>query len=106
MFVCQPVLILFPAGAQDTRTVTEPTIPATCNVLTARLTAAPGGVLAAADEDRPDTRRIQQALDGCPPGKAVALEADGAANAFLIGPLQLRAGVTLLVNANTQLLGS
>jgi polygalacturonase len=50
--------------------------------------------------------RIQQALDACPPGEAVALRAAGGRNAFLSGPLQLRRGVTLLVEKGATLLGS
>ena len=50
--------------------------------------------------------RIQKALDGCPKGQAVELKADGAHDAFLSGPLDLRAGVTLRVDAKTILFGS
>ena len=93
---------LFSAHAQDTRTVTEPVIPPSCTVLAAQLPAK----LAEADENKPDTRRIQEALDHCPAGQSVELKASGAARAFLAGPLQLRAGVTLLVDANTILFAS
>jgi polygalacturonase len=92
----------FCARAQDTRTVTEPAIPASCTVLLAHLPVR----LSAADESQPDTRRIQEALDRCAAGHAVELQADGANRAFLAGPLQLRAGVTLLVDANTILFAS
>ena len=50
------------AHGQDTRHVTEPKIPASCTVLTARL-ASQGATLADSDESKPDTRRIQQAMD-------------------------------------------
>jgi polygalacturonase len=59
-----------------------------------------------------DTTRIQQAMDTCPQGQAVVLRADGARNAFnafnafLIGPLDLKAGVTLVVDAKAILFGS
>ena len=79
---------------QDTRHVTEPAIPKSCTVLTARLSSI--------DEDKPDTTRIQGALDKCPAGQAVELTG----KVFLAGPLQLRAGVTLLVDAGTILYGS
>ena len=92
----------FLARAQDTRTVTEPVIPPACTVLPARLPAR----LAKADESRPDTQRIQQALDQCPAGHAVELKADAASRAFLAGPLQLRAGVTLLVDGGATLFAS
>jgi polygalacturonase len=95
-------LTVFSARAQDTRTVTEPVIPASCTVLTAQLPAN----LAEADENQPDTRRIQEALDHCAAGQAVELKAAGGARAFLSGPLQLRASVTLLVDAGTILYAS
>jgi len=90
------------AHAQDTRTVTEPVIPPSCTSLTALLPVK----LSAADEAQPDTARIQAALDHCPAGQAVELKADAGAAAFLSGPLQLRAGVTLLIDAHTTLFGS
>src|SRR5712671_3545869 len=100
-------LILPTAHAQDTRNVTEPVIPSSCVVLTARLSAINGNkTLADADEDRPDTARIQQAMDKCPQGQAVELRAGDAHNAFLSGPLDLRTGVTLRIDANTIFFGS
>ncbi|HUI55008.1 MAG TPA: glycosyl hydrolase family 28 protein [Bryobacteraceae bacterium] len=90
------------AHAQDTRTVTEPVIPPTCTSLTAHF----GAKLSDADESTPDTQRLQDALDHCPAGQAIELKSAGNAVAFLSGPLQLRAGVTLLVDANTILYGS
>ena len=107
--------------AQDTRTVTEPMIPPVCTTLKAGLFAAPdanGGKLAEADEHTLDTARIQAALDGCGPGKAVELAlgtitvpantriGTPARNAFLSGPLELREGVTLLVDAGVTVYGS
>jgi polygalacturonase len=95
------------ARAQDTRNVTEPVIPPSCAVLTAKLAAVDGNkTLADADEARIDTGRIQHAMDSCPKGQAVVLKADGALNAFLTGPLDLRAGVALVVDAKTILFGS
>jgi polygalacturonase len=91
--------------AQDSRHVVEPTIPPVCTALPAQITATPHG-LADADEQRLDTARIQAALDHCGNGKAVALRAEGAANAFLAGPLELRAGVTLLIDKGVILYGS
>ena len=86
------------AYAQDTRTVTEPVIPPTCVTLTAHSQAP--------DDAHPDTARIQSALDHCTPGHAVELKPEGAAAAFLTGPIQLRAGVTLLIDANSTLYAS
>jgi polygalacturonase len=91
--------------AQDTRTVHEPAFPTTCTTLTANLIAA-NATLQPADEPKTDTRRIQQALDSCPPGKAVELRPDATHNAFLSGPLDLRRGVTLLIDAGVTLYAS
>ncbi|MGH8179938.1 MAG: pectinesterase family protein [Steroidobacteraceae bacterium] len=93
------------AYAQDTRHVVQPHIPSSCVVLRARL-SAPHGVLSPAAERRLDTDRIQQAMDHCDAGRAVELEADGAKGVFLTGPLTLRSGVTLVIDANTVLAAS
>lgn len=91
--------------AQDTRQVTEPKIPRSCKVLTAALTAQ-GSTLAEADEKKLDTLRIQKALDDCLPGQSVELTAAGKHDAFLSGPLDLRKGVTLLVDQGAVLFAS
>ena len=82
-----PVLAI---QAQDLRTVTEPVIPPVCTTLTAARVQI--------DEAELDTSRIQQALDSCPAGHAVELTHDSARATFLSGPLELRRGVTLLVD--------
>lgn len=92
-------------SAQDTRHVTEPKIPSSCVVLKADLHAT-DNALAAADESRLDTRRIQSALDHCHSGKAVELAASGEENSFLSGPLELREGVTLLIDKGVTLYAS
>ena len=97
-----PVPFLF---AQDSRTVTEPALPPICNSLDAQLSVS-GHSLAKADEDKLDTERIQQALDGCGKGKGVLLRSLESSNAFLSGPLELREGVTLIVDKGTTLFGS
>jgi polygalacturonase len=91
--------------AQDRRNVSEPQVPPTCALLAAQL-AAPDGVLTEAAERTPDTARIQAAIDGCVPGQAVRLARAGDNNIFLSGPLVLRPGVTLLIDAHTALFGS
>ena len=91
--------------AQDTRKVTEPHIPAACVTLSAGI-AAEHGVIAPEDERKLDTARIQHAIDNCAAGKAVVLRANGGKNVFLAGPIALRAGVTLVVDANTALVAS
>jgi polygalacturonase len=92
-------------SAQDSRQVTEPHYPAACATLDADA-AANQGVLAPQDETKLSTDRIQRALDACPAGKAVVLRAKSKNNVFLTGPLMLRAGVTLVVSANTALVAS
>jgi len=97
------------AAAQDMRTVTEPAIPQVCTTVDAKLISVKAegyNSVAADDEDKLDSERIQSALDSCGPGKAVALRAKGTANAFLSGPLHLRQGVTLLVDKGATLFAS
>src|SRR5678815_2354509 len=106
LFVAALVAWCIPhAYAQDRRSVTEPRIPQSCSVLTASLHSSEGK-LALADEAKLDTQRIQAALDSCGPGRAVELKAAPGRDAFLSGPLQLRAGVTLLVDAGVILFAS
>ncbi|MEI9978977.1 MAG: glycosyl hydrolase family 28 protein [Edaphobacter sp.] len=93
------------AVAQDTRQVAEPTIPTSCVQLPAQLRAV-SDKLAEADEHRLDTARIQSALDKCKPGMAVELMPANGNNAFLSGPLEMRAGVTLLIDEDVTLFGS
>lgn len=92
------ILAVLPTHAQDTRSVTEPVFPPSCAVLKARLSEV--------DEAQPDTRRIQQALDRCSPGQAVELRPESGRAAFLSGPLDLRAGVTLRIAAGATLFAS
>lgn len=105
-FVSAAIVLSSSVRAQDTRNVSEPVIPPACTTLLANLSAVKRTTLAEADESKPDTERIQQALDHCPEGHAVELKANGANNAFLSGPLQLRTGVALLVDENAILFGS
>jgi polygalacturonase len=93
------------AIAQDTRKVSEPVIPASCVKLAAKLQGF-GTSVREEDEDKPDTERIQKALDTCKPGQAVELASSAALNAFLSGPLELREGVTLLVDKGVTLFAS
>ncbi|MGB6431333.1 MAG: glycosyl hydrolase family 28 protein [Candidatus Acidiferrales bacterium] len=117
---CVVVLIMLALGAQalrgqDTRTVTEPTIPPTCVVLTAEKLGH-AEILPPEYETTTDTARIQNALDTCKPGEAVELAlgaptaAPGGAaplpNAFLTGSIELRDGVTLLVDKGVTLYAS
>ena len=83
------VLMAATAGlAQDTRTVTEPVIPATCTKLIAEKTGD-AEKLAEVFEKTTDSARIQKALNGCKPGMAVELAAGEKTNAFLSGALEM-----------------
>ena len=101
------LLLAFPVllSAQDTRQVTEPVIPTACVTLPAQLTSV-GHTLAEADENKPDTARIQKAIDHCAKGQGVLLQTSGKADAFLSGPLELRSGVTLIVGKGVTLYAS
>ena len=101
------VAFLCALHAQDTRKVTEPVIPPACATLTAALAAVDNNrTVAEADESKVDTARIQKAVDACPAGRAVVLKSDGGRNAFLAGPLDLKPGVALVVDARTILFAS
>jgi len=91
------------AGAQDSRVVTEPVVPASCVVLQAQQAIVNGEP---ASETMLDTTRLQSALAGCASGQAVELSTNGANNAFLIGPITLPTGVTLLVDGGVTVFGS
>jgi len=103
-------------AAQDTRTVAEPKLPPVCVRLEARLLGSPAGRLLMGDgtsgEGALDTNRIQKAIDVCGAGKAVELTSHVgplggmAGNAYLTGPLDLRQGVTLLIDKGVTLFGS
>jgi polygalacturonase len=104
-FVVAMVLSTMAVMAQDTRQVTEPKIPASCVQLSAQLRSV-SDKLAEADESKLDTTRIQSALDKCKPGMAVELKPTSGNNAFLSGPLEMRTGVTLLIDEGVTLFGS
>ncbi len=91
--------------AQDTRSVAEPHFPDPCTSLKAQL-SAPGGRLSEAAERKPDTQRIQDAIEHCTPGQAVEFKASGTNNIFLSGPIALKPGVTLLLDANVAIFAS
>ena len=91
--------------AQDTRTVIEPFFPQLCSTLDAQLETS-GPSLAAADEHKLDTARIQRAIDRCGRGRGVLLHVNEANNAFLSGPLELKPDVTLIVGVGVTLFAS
>jgi polygalacturonase len=113
--LCVALLAGASAVAQDTRTVTEPKIPPVCTKLEARLGGRDGRLMTGDGkdaEDKLDTERIQKALDTCGSGKAVELAdhvgplAGMPGYAYLTGPLELREGVTLLIDKGVTLYGS
>src|SRR6187549_2194550 len=93
-------------GAQDTRDVKEPVVPPACVSLPALLASVGDTTIAAADEAKNDSPRIQQAIDQCGAGKSVRLVAAGTRRAFVTGALQLRPGVTLLIDSGVTLFAS
>ncbi|MGO8756821.1 MAG: pectinesterase family protein [Terracidiphilus sp.] len=105
LFASLPFLAAVTLAAQDTRTVTEPKIPHACVTLQADV-ASHNGVIADSDEQKLSTTRIQDALDHCAQGQSVVLRAHGKNNVFIIGPLTLRPGVTLVVDRNTALVAT
>lgn len=100
-----PLLLSLMLSAQDSRKVNEPQIPPPCITLRA-LIAADNGVIAPDSERSLDTARIQNAMDQCSAGRAVVLRVSGKNNVFLTGPLVLRSGVTLVVDAHAVLVAS
>ncbi len=107
MLRCSVLFVFILSGkAQDTRSVNEPSIPPACATLKSEIGRA-GLSLTYEDESKPDTKRIQAALDQCSPGQSVVLKRSSSRlDAFLTGPLDLRKGVTLVVDANTFLFAS
>ena len=102
--LCALACICGSLAAQDLRTVSEPHIPATkCAILKARLSATSGLL---ADESVLDTARVQHAIDSCGSGEAVELASDVARDIFLIAPITLKAGVTLVVDSGVAVFAS
>ena len=96
------------ARAQDTRNVTEPRYPEICKILYAQLTPHDGKL-----PDEPierhyrDNDRIVKAMANCPAGKSVVLHGSKTGKSvFLISPMRLRAGITLVIDSSAALWGS
>ncbi len=103
---CIAVVLTTLSGlAQDTRTVIEPVLPPVCTTLLAER-LGDGEKLSEVFEKTTDTARIQKALDSCKPGMAVELAPSDKWNAFLTGSLEMREGVTLLIDKGVTLYGS
>ncbi len=102
-------------SAQDKRTVTEPKLPQTCAVYAAPLSSTPldGPVIGQTAseqnaESNAETAMIQHKLDQCGRGQAVELTlgADSSRNAFLINPINVPLGVSLIIDAGVTVYGS
>jgi len=91
------------AQAQDTRTVTEPVFPPVCSTLQAQLSITAGEP---SSETAFDTSRIQSALNACTSGHALELKTNGSNAAFLIQPLNIPNGVTLLIDGGVTVFAS
>ncbi|HEU5356259.1 MAG TPA: glycosyl hydrolase family 28 protein [Actinocrinis sp.] len=85
----------------------QPSVPATCQPLSATLATSNEQFSSSAESAPPDTARIQSALGSCAgSGKAVELKASGGNAAFLSGPLSIGANEVLLVDAGVTLYAS
>ena len=91
----------------DTRSVVEPTFPATCQSLAASFHDVNEDIPAAVEATvtNPDQARLQAALTACTgSNQAVELTMDASGdNAFLTGPITIPSGVTLLVDPGVTL---
>ncbi|WP_420238540.1 InlB B-repeat-containing protein [Telmatobacter bradus] len=89
----------------STRTVTEPVYPAIiCTKLYATRTVATPN-----DSSMEDTSAVQSALNACTAGEAVEFSRSNDGNdynAFVIGPITLPTGVTMLIDPEVTILGS
>ncbi len=97
------MLLALPVRAQDRRNPGEPVFPTVCTQLQAQLTISGGEP---SSETAFDTARISSALSTCGAGHAVELVANGANVAFLIGPITIPSGVTLLVDGGVTVFAS
>lgn len=101
--------------AQDTRHVTEPTLPQTCAFYAASLQSTPldGPVIGETAQEQnaessAETVGLQTKLNQCAPGQAVELTlgTDTSRSAFLINPIKLPVGVSLIIDAGVTVYGS
>ena len=101
-------MALGPSRAQvlatgDSRTVTEPVFPPVCTTVASQMAIVSG---APASETAFDTSRIQAALTACPSGDAVELAVSGTNDAFLIQPINIPNGVSLIVDGGVTVFAS
>ena len=95
---------VYPTSCDDIGS--EPVIPPAYATVLATKVVAPGAVTADSDENALDTPAIQAAIDSCPAGQSVKLAIDGIKNAFLVGTLQLKTGVTVWIDAGVTVYAS
>jgi len=95
---------VYPTSCDDIGT--EPAIPPACTTVLATKVVVPGDATTEGDETALDTPTIQAAIDNCPAGQAVRLAVDGNKNALLVGPLQLKSGVTVWIDAGVTVYAS
>ncbi len=102
-------------SAQDKRTVTEPKLPQTCAIYAAPLSSTPldGPVIGETAseqnaESNAETAILRDKLKQCGDGQAVELilGADNSRNAFLLNPINLPLGVSLIIDAGVTVYGS
>jgi polygalacturonase len=96
--------------AQDKRKVSEPRFPPTCVVFNAPLQSTPVGPITT-DEDTEsanETRTLIEDLSDCQAGQAVelALGPDNSFNAFIINPITVPEGVSLIVDGGVTVFAS
>jgi polygalacturonase len=95
---------VYPTSCDDIGT--EPVIPPACATVLATKLVVPGDATTDSDENALDTRTIQAAIDSCPAGQSVQLAVDGSKNAFLVGTVQLKSGVTVWIDAGVTVYAS
>ncbi|MBS2965682.1 cellulose binding domain-containing protein [Actinocrinis puniceicyclus] len=85
----------------------QPSVPGTCQALSANLATGNELFSSSAESSPPDTSRLQSALNSCAgSGKAVELKANGGNAAFLSGPLSIGGNEVLLVDSGVTLYAS
>ena len=96
------------ACAQDQRPVAEPRYPPICKILYAELEPVNGALPESSVERHyRDNARIEKAMASCGAGKSVVLHSNkNGRRLFLIGPLRLKSGVTLVVEQGAALWGT
>jgi len=101
--------------AQDKRNVVEPNLPQTCAAYAAPLQSTPldGPVIGQTAEEQnaessTETATLQHKLKSCGRGRAVELTlgTDSSRNAFLLNPISLPLGVSLIIDAGVTVYGS